>query len=193
MVMLMDRQWVNGCATSFPGRRGSSKAGLDPVSANILAAAKDNAISYIRKKAARLTPAQVNVTDQSGNTPLHYACINSHAEMARMLLRLGADPNARNKEGNTPLHEAFRRNSTDLAGAVLDAGGDPSVPNKERLTPLYFATPELARKFGLKNVSVFYGNFDGLRKAEQASATQGRRKSCRTFPTKVLDLLMRYG
>jgi ankyrin repeat protein len=38
-----------------------------------------------------------------GNTPLHYAALKNHAEIARFLLGNGADINRKNDYGDTPL------------------------------------------------------------------------------------------
>ncbi len=44
---------------------------------------------------------EVNVRDEKGNTALHYTCFNNNAEMARVLLNLGARTDIRNSEGDT--------------------------------------------------------------------------------------------
>ncbi len=77
---------------------------------NILSSAQKNSLAYIQKKlaAGQLRPECVNVYDKNGNSALYYACRNGSAEMARILLQNGADPNARNEGGNTALHAAFR-------------------------------------------------------------------------------------
>ena len=39
------------------------------------------------------------VTNEQGNTPLHWAALNGHAEAARLLLAAGASPSALNRWG----------------------------------------------------------------------------------------------
>ncbi|MBP7635819.1 ankyrin repeat domain-containing protein [Candidatus Ozemobacteraceae bacterium] len=40
-------------------------------------------------------------------TPLHYAAVRGHAEVAKQLIGAGADPDARTEDGRTPLQFAF--------------------------------------------------------------------------------------
>lgn len=51
----------------------------------------------------------VNEKDEWSETPLHYAASNGCFEVCELLLRHGADVNARNKNGFTPLFEASAR------------------------------------------------------------------------------------
>jgi ankyrin repeat protein len=88
--------------------------------------------------------ANVNVHDNSRNTPLHFAASRSHLEVARMLLELKADVNALNKEGSTPLHQAFEtwRKNPDIVRLLLDHGADANVHDKRGNTLLHFAASE---------------------------------------------------
>jgi len=47
--------------------------------------------------------ANLNVQDNDGRTPLHYAVENCHVDVARVLFDHGADPTIRDNEGMTPL------------------------------------------------------------------------------------------
>jgi len=77
-------------------------------------------------------PTLVDARDVNQRTPLHTAAGGGHAEIAELLLALGADVDAQNQEGHTSLHEAalgqdftfmelLIRHSADLE--VLDAYG----------------------------------------------------------------------
>lgn len=46
--------------------------------------------------------------DSHGKTPLYRACAKGNADVALVLLKHGADPNARNNFGNLPIHAAIR-------------------------------------------------------------------------------------
>lgn len=50
----------------------------------------------------------------SGFTPLHFALDCGHVELARLLIRRGANVKAEATNGNTPLHIAVMKNSNDL-------------------------------------------------------------------------------
>jgi len=64
-------------------------------------------------------------TDHRGWTALHTAAQAGHAEVVRLLLARGADPNAREAGDNTyALHWAAARKDVESVRALLDAGGD---------------------------------------------------------------------
>ena len=45
----------------------------------------------------------VNAKDKRGRTPLYWAAVADHNEIAELLIAKGADVNAKNKDGDTPL------------------------------------------------------------------------------------------
>lgn len=78
-------------------------------------------------------------------TPLHKAAYLHLCDIAKVLLELGADPNACPPEtGWTPLHEAVRRSDGEDRDAhfiqvLLDHGADPNRPDMSGQTPLGMA------------------------------------------------------
>jgi Ankyrin repeats (3 copies) len=58
---------------------------------------------------------EVNLADEDGYTPLHFAAQQQHADVAAVLIEAGADLNARNRFGNTAL---WGRCSTCAAGTA---------------------------------------------------------------------------
>ena len=64
--------------------------------------------------------ADVSCRDQEGNTPLHYAVELDHAQIARALLRHGANVMAANTEGFTPATLVERLGGTECAEAVKE-------------------------------------------------------------------------
>jgi len=61
----------------------------------------------------------------SQRSALHFAISRNHAEMCRLLLESGANPNAMAFGYETPLHLAFRENREPIATLLLDHGADP--------------------------------------------------------------------
>ena len=84
--------------------------------------------------------ADVNETDDNGNTPLHWAGYNENPEIAIALLDAGADVNATNNVGSTPLLMASSNENPDVAIALLDAGADVNATNNVGSTPLLMAS-----------------------------------------------------
>ena len=63
------------------------------------------------KRILKATPDQVNICDETGNTPLHLAVESGNAKLVHYLIEQGADPNAINKDGFKPIHYAFFKNN----------------------------------------------------------------------------------
>jgi ankyrin repeat protein len=87
--------------------------------------------------------ATVGDTDPNGETPLHrvadmrQAPQEQAATMAKLLLDLGADPNARNWDDVTPLHQAVRARNPAVVELLLARGADPNARDRLRgSTPL---------------------------------------------------------
>ena len=78
--------------------------------------------------------------DPSGiATPLYFAAQGGHLEIAELLLKYGADPNAKSNLGS-PLQVAARRGHLDVARALLQFAADPNAVGGEfDNTPLHEA------------------------------------------------------
>jgi ankyrin repeat protein len=59
-----------------------------------------------------------------GDAPLCCACLEGHADAARVLIAAGGDVNMKGYQSQTPLHSAARKGSVDTVRVLLDAGAD---------------------------------------------------------------------
>jgi len=66
--------------------------------------------------------ADVNLKDNWGRTPLHYAAGAGYKEIAELLITNGANINKKNDEGKTPLDSAIRRKQTETADLLRKHG-----------------------------------------------------------------------
>jgi len=83
----------------------------------------------------------VNGAGAAGETPLHAAIAERHAEVAELLISKGANVNARNDSGRTPLHFlATYINDRRLAELMLEHGSDIDARDKNGATALDFAS-----------------------------------------------------
>jgi uncharacterized protein len=81
----------------------------------------------------------VNVPDVEGMTALHWAAHWDDLDVARQLIRAGANTRSANRYGVTPLHEAAARGSAGMIEALLKGGADPNAVFGEGETPLMAA------------------------------------------------------
>ena len=76
--------------------------------------------------------------NNDGDTPLHVACHESHADIVRYLVYVQeCSVSCQNEDGDTPLHVACRCNRTNLVQFLLSSGkADPWSMNYSNETPL---------------------------------------------------------
>ena len=83
----------------------------------------------------------VNMRDMRGRTPLHEAADRGFTEVAKFLMRCGADVNIQDNDGNTPLHYASRGDFDELLLCFLRRGPNLVLRNQEGFTPRQLAGP----------------------------------------------------
>ena len=78
--------------------------------------------------------------DGSGMTALHYAVLAPYVVAVDLLLRAGANVNARNQTGSTPLLLATIKAHHSLVVMLLREGAQPDLPDRDGHTPLMVAS-----------------------------------------------------
>ncbi|MFH1373426.1 MAG: ankyrin repeat domain-containing protein [bacterium] len=81
----------------------------------------------------------VNVKDNEGFLPLHWAARFDHREVAEYLLANGAEVDGRESHEMTPLHIAASSSSEDVAALLIDNGADINALDNNGDAPLDFA------------------------------------------------------
>lgn len=84
-------------------------------------------------------PDLVKVQDHDGYTPLHRACYENHMEIAKLLLRNGANISSQTNELWQPLHSASKWHSNQCIVLLLDWGADINALTRGGFTPLHLA------------------------------------------------------
>lgn len=66
--------------------------------------------------------ADVNLLDEEGYSPLHWAIQEGYLDIVRLLIESGADLEKQNREGFSPLHIALLDNQTEIAIEMIRHG-----------------------------------------------------------------------
>ena len=88
--------------------------------------------------AADLTqdPANLELPDDSGFTPLHLASSYCQTNVMMLLLDKGAKPNSKSKDGSTPLQLAAQQGCLDGVSLLIAKGAGVNARNNQGKTPL---------------------------------------------------------
>lgn len=78
----------------------------------------------------------VNKRDETGNTPLIYACLKSARDLVKLLLDNGADAGLGNQRGRMPLHFAAESGNYQIIEMLAQAGADVNCTDNDGVTPL---------------------------------------------------------
>lgn len=70
---------------------------------------------------------------------LHFAIQRGNADITKLLLDAGIDPNQPNSQGSTPLHDAALRGDVSLLQVLLEHGAVTAVVDKDGFLPLHLA------------------------------------------------------
>jgi ankyrin repeat protein len=79
----------------------------------------------------------VNLVNESGNTPLHQASSVDRVGAMEILIKRGANINAVNKWGHTPLTRSIEHGSLNAFVLLLKNNASVNIPDKFGLTPVF--------------------------------------------------------
>ncbi len=96
---------------------------------------KKRILTYIRWS----RPGSLSAWYSDGWTPLHSAIYLRRAGVAKLLIRVGADVNAKDKDGETPLRFAAQRGYTEVAKMLLEAGAELNAKDNDGSPPMLLA------------------------------------------------------
>lgn len=83
--------------------------------------------------------ADVDLTNERGETPLHRAVNTGNTGIVEMLLEAGAQVNAKTNTKITPLHVAAYKGIRGIVEMLLEAGAEVNAVATKGRTPLYYA------------------------------------------------------
>lgn len=87
----------------------------------------------------------VNLADNSGVTPLHLCAFAGSSRCVRLLLALGAEPNACDVDNWTPLHAAAMKGQKDTITMLVCAGASMRTKDRDGRRPRDVAPAEETR------------------------------------------------
>jgi ankyrin repeat protein len=113
-------------------------------------------VDFILDNSRRLIDAgaDVNASDETGSTPLHFAAKGESEEVVELLVDAGANVNAANSKGETPLNNAVSNTTSaqlPIIRLLRARGADPTIPAQDGFTALKYVQrygkPELRELF----------------------------------------------
>ena len=135
-------------------------------------------------KSLQDNPSEINLEDDTGNTPLgiatkmrhldvvhillrHSASINSSeinpmhqvrdASIARALIEAGGDLHATDDQGNTPLHRAVLVKEISVINVLIEHGANVNFPNSRGETPLHNASEPIEKDLDVMKALISSG------------------------------------
>ena len=89
----------------------------------------------------------VDIPNEKGATPLHYAARSGSADATFLLMSKGAPANCVDKKGQTPMHYACAKMQCEAVQILVEQGqGDPNKKDEAGATPLDIAKKKKDKK-----------------------------------------------
>lgn len=102
--------------------------------ASVGSCGNDELIRLLIMKGSRLT---VDVKDNYGNTPLHYAARSGWTEIINELLLSGSDINSLNEDAENPLHVAVKDGQREAIKLLIEKGAKVNIVDIKGNSPLH--------------------------------------------------------
>lgn len=152
-LQVAERAKRSGVVQVLRSRGGEASAG-------IVEAVRAGDLARVQRLLAS-NPGALNQKDAAfGATPLHWAALRGHADVAKFLVAQGADTSAKNKDGETPLQVAERAKRAEIVALLRAGGGAVSVSSA--------ALIDAVKRGDLERVRVLLGESPGLVNAKDA-------------------------
>ena len=104
----------------------------------IVEAAKNGDLQTVRSILAQ-DPSKLNATDEDHYTPLHWACMRVHWDVARYLIEEGADLNVIGGDGGTQINWAVHHDNMEIVKLMIEKGAKLNIQNQWGMTELHTA------------------------------------------------------
>jgi ankyrin repeat protein len=114
-------------------------APIDERGRRLLHVAAERGFRSVVKDLLRIHESNVNVTDDSGRTPLHLAAGSGRHKVVEILAGWQAKIDPRDATGQTPLHMAAAGGHAECVKRLRDWGANPGLTDKQGHTPRQLA------------------------------------------------------
>lgn len=98
----------------------------------------NSSLKIIKEKL--ISSKNLNIRDDYGFRPLHFAVQNGEKEKVQLLLSAGVNTNAKTDHGFTPLYFAVgKKGDLEIIKMLIKFGSSLNVKDKNGITPLHYA------------------------------------------------------
>eukprot|EP01017_Pseudomicrothorax_dubius_P022728 TRINITY_DN2455_c0_g1_i2.p1 TRINITY_DN2455_c0_g1~~TRINITY_DN2455_c0_g1_i2.p1 ORF type:complete len:387 (-),score=133.21 TRINITY_DN2455_c0_g1_i2:61-1173(-) len=146
-------------------------------------------LGVLLKPPGFITPADPNVLDEDGYSPLTLAIQQNFVEAVKLLVTHKADVNKVLPNGKVPLHYAVQANTTSIIKLLLDNGADPNLKSEEDGTPLHFAISEMCYENALFLIEQKQNSFSETNSAQESPLHLAVRLGAGGVVEKILQRL----